>query len=242
MNNNYRKSLSRENVMYGKYGCILLEHLSDSYDYLERLKKLDKKTNSYNEFSYIKSQIELNYIEISVFSIMCVEAFFNDYIASCILDDNYYKNFDMLNIMAKFNLIVQFIFKDDSNQSKKCTAMLKELNKKRNKLVHSKSKGATYWAYHSLEELEEVESKMNFEDYYDDAINQYIKSCYQLFDDSKKAIMTVVELAKYFDSQDIDLHAFFRIFTFNKKDCINESQCSKKQIKAFELLDFKNIF
>lgn len=54
--------------------------------------------------------------------------------------------------------------------------------------------------------------------------------------------MTVVELAKYFDSQDIDLHAFFRIFTFNKKDCINESQCSKKQIKAFELLDFKNIF
>lgn len=171
MNNNYRKSLSRENVMYGKYGCILLEHLSDSYDYLERLKKLDKKTNSYNEFSYIKSQIELNYIEISVFSIMCVEAFFNDYIASCILDDNYYKNFDMLNIMAKFNLIVQFIFKDDSNQSKKCTAMLKELNKKRNKLVHSKSKDATYWAYHSLEELEEVESKMNFEDYYDDAIN-----------------------------------------------------------------------
>ena len=125
MNNNYRKSLSRENVMYGEYGCILLEHLSDSYDYLEKLKKLDKKTNSYNEYSYIKRQIELNYIEISVFSIMCVEAFLNDYIASCILDDNYYKNFDMLNILAKLNLIVQFIFKDDSDKSEKCTSKLK---------------------------------------------------------------------------------------------------------------------
>lgn len=67
MNNNYRKSLSRENVMYGVYGYILLEHLSDSYDYLEKLKKLDKKTNSYNEFSDIKNKIELNYIEIIVF-------------------------------------------------------------------------------------------------------------------------------------------------------------------------------
>lgn len=217
MNNNYRKSLSRENVMYGEYGCILLEHLSDSYDYLEKLKKLDKKTNSYDEFSYIKRQIELNYIEISVFSIMCVEAFLNDYIASRILDNNYYKNFDMLNILAKLNLIVQFIFKDDSDKSEKCASMLKGLNKKRNKLVHSKSKDATYLAYHSSEELEEVESKMNFEDYYDDTINQDIKSCYQLFDDSKKAIMTVVELAKYFDSQDIDLHAFSEYLLLIKK-------------------------
>lgn len=242
MNNNYRKSFCRENVMCGVYGRILLEHLSDSYDYLEELKKLDKKTNSYDEFSDIKNKIELNYVEIIVFSIMCVEAFLNDYIASCILDDNYYNNFDMLNVMAKFNLIVQFIFKDDSDQSEICVSMLKGLNKKRNNLVHSKSNDGTYRGYHSLEELEEIESKMNFEDCYYDTINQYIKSCYQLFDDSKKAIMTVVELAKYFDSQDIDLHAFFTIFTFNKKDCINESQCSKKQIKAFELLDFKNIF
>lgn len=75
MNNNYRKSLCRENVMCGVYGHVLLEHLSDSYDYLEELKKLDKKTNSYDEFSDIKNKIELNYVEIIVFSIMCVEAF-----------------------------------------------------------------------------------------------------------------------------------------------------------------------
>lgn len=239
MNNNYRKSLSRENVMYGEYGCILLEHLSDSYDYLEKLKKLDKKTNSYNEFSYIERQIELNYIEICAFSIMCVEAFFNDYIASCILDDNYYKKFDMLSIMAKFNLIVQFIFKDDSNQSKKCTSMLEELNKKRNKLVHSKSKDATYWGYHSLEELEENSSKENFEDYFDNTITQDIKSCFRLFDDSKQAIIAVVELAKYFDSQDVDLYALFRIFSFNENDWLNELQCNEKQLKAFEILGFK---
>lgn len=29
--------------MCGVYGHVLLEHLSDSYDYLEELKKLDKK-------------------------------------------------------------------------------------------------------------------------------------------------------------------------------------------------------
>lgn len=239
MNNNYRKSFCRENVMYGVYGSILLEHLSDSYDYLEELKKLDKKTNSYNEFSDIENKIESNYIEIIVFSIMCVEAFLNNYIASCILDDNYYKNFDMLNILAKLNLIVQFIFKDDSDKSEKCASMLKGLNKKRNNLVHSKSKDGTSIAYHSLEEMK---SEMNVEDYFDNMITQDIKSCSQLFNDSKQAIMTVVELAKYFDSQDIDLHAFFNIFSFNKMDCINESQCSKKQLKAFEILDFKNIF
>jgi len=227
--------------MYGVYGYILLEHLSDSHDYLEKLKKLDKKTNSYNEFSDIKNKIELNYIEIIVFSIMCVEAFLNDYIASCILDDNYYKNFDMLNILAKLNLIVQFIFKDDSDKSEKCASMLKGLNRKRNKLVHSKSNDAAYLGHHSLEELEEVESKMNFDDYYDNMITQDIDSCSKIFNDSKKAIITVVELAKYFDSQDIDSHALFRIFSFSKKDGINELQCNEKQLKAFEILDFKNI-
>lgn len=242
MNNNYKKSFSRENVMYGTYGRILLEHLSDSYDYLEKLKKLDKKTNSYDEFSNIQEQIESNYIEIIVFSIMCVEAFLNDYIASCILDDNYYNNFDMLNVVAKFNLIVQFIFKDNSDKSEKCASMLKGLNRNRNNLVHSKSNSAIHITYHSLEELEEMKSEMNVEDDFDNMITQDIKSCSQLFNDSKQAIMTVVELAKYFDSQDIDLHAFFSIFSFNKMDCINESQCSKKQLKAFEILDFKNIF
>lgn len=239
MNNTYRKSFCRENVMYGAYGHILLEHLSDSYDYLEKLKNLDKKTNSYNEFSDIKNKIGLNYIEIVVFSIMCVEAFLNDYIASCILDDNYYKNFDMLNILAKLNLIVQFIFKDDSDKSKKCASMLKGLNKKRNNLVHSKSNDGTYWGYHSLEELEENSFKENFEDYFDNTITQDIKSCFRLFDDSKQAIIAVVELAKYFDSQDVDLYALFRIFSFNENDWLNELQCNEKQLKAFEILGFK---
>lgn len=53
--------------MYGVYGRILLEHFSDLYDYLEKFKKLNKKTNSYDEFSNIKNQIESNYIEIIVF-------------------------------------------------------------------------------------------------------------------------------------------------------------------------------
>ena len=43
------------------------------------------------------------------------------------------------------------------------------------------------------------------------------------------------------DSQDIDLYASFKIFSFSKKDWLNESQCSKKQLKAFEILNFKNI-
>lgn len=227
--------------MYDIYGCILLEHLSDSYDYLEKLKKLDKKINSYDEFSNIENQMESNYIEIIVFSIMCVEAFLNDYIASCILDDNYYNNFDMLNVLAKFNLIVQFIFKDNSDKSEKCASMLKGLNRKRNNLVHSKSNDGTYRGYHSLEELEEMESKMNNEEFFDNILTRDIKSCFQLFNDSKQAVITVVELAKYFDSQDIDLNAIFRIFSFSKKDWLNESQCSKKQLKAFEILNFKNI-
>ena len=241
MNNSYRKSFSRENVMYGDYGHILLEHLSDSYDYLEKLKKLDRKTNSYDEFSNIKNRIELNYIEIIVFSIMCVEAFLNDYIASCILDDNYYKNFDMLNVLSKFNLIVQFIFRDDSDKSEKCASMLKGLNKKRNNLVHSKSNDASHVAYHSLEESEEMESKINLDDYLDNIITEDLKSCYSLFNESKQAIITVVELAKYFDSQDIDSHALLRIFYFSKNYEINELQCNEKQLKAFEILGLKNI-
>ena len=241
MNNSYRKSFSRENVMYGDYGHILLEHLSDSYDYLEKLKKLDRKTNSYDEFSNIKNRIELNYIEIIVFSIMCVEAFLNDYIASCILDENYYNNFDMLNVLSKFNLIVQFIFRDDSDKSEKCASMLKGLNKKRNNLVHSKSNDASHVAYHSLEESEEMESKINLDDYLDNIITEDLKSCYSLFNESKQAIITVVELAKYFDSQDIDSHALFRIFSFSKNYEINELQCNEKQLKAFEILGLKNI-
>ena len=236
MNNNY---YSRENVMYSDYGNILLEHLFDSYDYLEKLKKLDKKTNSYDEFSNIKNRIKFNYIEIIVFSIMCVEAFLNDYIASCILDENYYNNFDMLNVLSKFNLIVQFIFKDDSDKSEKCASMLKGLNKKRNNLVHSKSNDASHVAYHSLEELEEAKSEMNIDDCLDNMMTQDINSCFYLFNESKQAIITVVELAKYFDYQDIDSHALFRIFSFSENYEINELQCNEKQLKAFEILELK---
>ena len=157
------------------------------------------------------------------------------------IDDNYYKNFDMLNVLAKFNLIVQFIFKDNSDKSEKCASMLKGLNRNRNNLVHSKSNNATHIAYRSLEELEEIKPKMNDEDFFDNIIKQDKNSCFNLFNGSKQAIITVVELAKYFDSQDIDLYASFKIFSFSKKDWLNESQCSKKQLKAFEILNFKNI-
>lgn len=120
--------------------------------------------------------------------------------------------------------------------------MLKELNKKRNNLVHSKSNDGTYRGYHSLKELEENSSKENFEDYFDNRITKDIKSCFHLFDDSKQAIIAVVELAKYFDSQDVDLHALFRIFSFNENDLLNELQCNEKQLKAFEILGFKTYY
>ena len=42
--------------MYGVYGRILLEHFSDSYDYLEKFKKLTKKTlNICNKIRNLKT-------------------------------------------------------------------------------------------------------------------------------------------------------------------------------------------
>lgn len=245
MKSKYIKDTFRQNVMYNIYGKIVLEHFVDADNCIKKIKKYNTDKSNYNEFDRLENELILIHVQIVVFSSMCIEAFLNDYIASCIFDENYFKNFDMLNVLGKFQLIVQFIFKDDSNNNEKCISMLKGLNKERNDLVHSKSKSGSDIVFKSLKELEETnslkdetEEEMNWDCFYSQQISEEKIKCMSIFNNSKKAVMTIVEMAKYFDSQDKGLNAFFRIFSFVEDKKLAQLQCSEKAIKAFQLLGF----
>ena len=242
MNDRYMKDPIRENVMYGVYGRMILERLSDSYDCLEKMEGLDKETSSYDEFSNPRKRITDNYIEIVIFSLMCVEAFLNDYIASHIGDEKFFKNFDMLSVLSKLQLIIQFIFEDDSDESENLISKLRGLNKRRNELVHSKSKSGQYRGYESLEaaiEAIEETAEMDRDNGYNELVKDEIRCCREAFNDSKQAILTVFEMAKYFDHQDTEAYAVSCIFNFSKNNFFNQLQCSEAEIQAFKILNFR---
>ena len=73
---------------------------------------------------------------------MALESFFNDFAARELGDKFYFDNLDMLNPIAKIQLITKFIFGEELNTGGNLFRLVKKLFKLRNEYVHNKSKDA----------------------------------------------------------------------------------------------------
>ena len=94
------------------------------------------------DFPRIKSLLESqeeHLVKAVIFGAMCLEAFIYDYAAHN-FTDTYVKNYlDKLDVVSKWVVVVRLVTGKDFPKESKAFAGLKELIKKRNDFVHSKS-------------------------------------------------------------------------------------------------------
>ena len=153
-----------------------------------------------------------NVIICVVFSHMAIESFLNDYAAACLGDEVFYKSFDSLNILSKFQLIAMLILKSDFDKKESYWSFLLELNKLRNSYAHNKSERS---------DKEYTASDVAF-----------LKGIYEEFGNlmpplvdgtdfratlrlALNALKAVRDVAKYFDTYDNQCCAIKRLFGTN---------------------------
>lgn len=151
-----------------------------------------------------------------VFSSMCLESFFNNYLAACLGDGLYYKNFDSLNEIQKLELICSFIFGYPLDKSLAIYCYLSETNKLRNDLVHNKSISFDFNRYIADAHMsdnppnEENQDKL-LEEMFSRRLVEYandIKAAH-------KAIKLIGMIACFFDENDPNVHAKSHLFVFS---------------------------
>lgn len=170
-----------------------------------------KKQNFDIELYKYEEDLFKNCVATVVFSTMTLEAFFNDYAASCLGDSEFYGSFDKLNLKAKFELIAKFILKTEYDKSQAYYSHLHTLIKTRNEYIHSKSSIVEIQTY-SFEEITRI--KENFEaDIEMMAIPSLDKSeIISDFNKAKNAIKAIRDIAYFFDENDANANVLAKLF------------------------------
>ncbi len=163
-----------------------------------------------------------------VFAQMAIESFFNDYAATCLGDDEFYDNFDKLDILGKFQLITKFILKDNLDKGCEPYNSLKSLIKLRNSYIHNKSveyKSANINNSIDDDEINDIPLDVMYK--------SELKSYKNMLQVAETAIKAIAKVTKYFDARDEHVSAKFNFFGFISNPIglnINDIQ---KEIKNF---------
>lgn len=125
------KSSTYYSIVYKEFINNLNDIEKSDFNDIEQLQQ--KKRALYDDFHVI-----------TVFSVMTIETFVNDYLAVCLTDDFYYSNLDKLNLLQKIEILFSLVWKIPIDKSKSLYKNLKEIIKKRNQFVHTKSHNFDY--------------------------------------------------------------------------------------------------
>lgn len=196
----------RQNSMAGVYSDIAIDAYYNARELHQKIIMSNYNCENMSDFSSMEKQV----IITVVFSAMCIEAFFNDYAASCLGDKEFYKNFDKLSTISKFQLIVKFILKTEIDKSKAYYSRLKQLVRNRDNYVHSKSLYADLPKI-SQEDCAEYEEYINVSE--DTIIDFFWEKEYvdNILKEALDALKTIRDIAKFFDSHDSEVNAFSRL-------------------------------
>lgn len=196
MAKSYPESYSRYNGDYLHYADIAMKH------YLLAKKEYNcfEKELYLLPIEYSCDDFESNCIITVVFATMAIESFLNDYAAACLGDSNFYDSFDRLDLLAKFQLVAKCILEKEFEKSRLYYSSLKELIKSRNLFVHNKSIAMDYDKLASKAVLKTIEDKQQIEG----KVKPLFKEC-------ENAIKAIVEVARYFEENDENSHAYLRL-------------------------------
>lgn len=197
----------RLNCFAGMYCEIALESYYNAMISYGRIKDAEYSWDAWSEYYAMEKSI----ISTIIFSAMCIEAFFNDYAATCLGDSDFYDNFDKLAVLDKFELIARFILKSKVERSKSYYSRLKSLIKNRNLYIHNKSKNVDIkeCTLEELQAFEEASPICEFECEQPKLNSAEIKNDMRIALD---ALKTIHEVAVYFDERDENIFATTRIF------------------------------
>ena len=228
---------------YGRVFCYASTYAKISIDNYCRAKELynsivEANYDSLNLDEGIRCKFFDHVIVSVVFSAMAIEAFINDYAASCIGDDLYYQNFDHLSVIGKLQLISSFILKTEFDRTSSCYSYVKEIFSARDKFVHSKSQSAyAFFKKNNLsffEESEECEYEFDPDDWRimdKNELNEEFKLC-------KTAIKAMRNITSYFDGIDSNCYAYFRLLGFGS--ITEQEEDIKTVIADFSITDINN--
>lgn len=198
----------RENAFAGLYCKIAMENYYRAtlfYKEIEDANFCIDKSEEENEFNKL-------IIGTIVFSAMCLEAFFNDYIAAVLGDEEYYNVYDSLTPRNKFCLIVTFIFRTKLDKRGACYGGITNLFKLRNNYVHNKSSRMKFQGY-TAKELEEImKLAQESEEWAEDPPKLNKDEIVQDMRQALEALKTIQNVAQYFDEHDSSCYAMIRLF------------------------------
>lgn len=126
---------ARMNNFSGIYCKIAMESYYRATNFYKEIRAADYSWDKCAE----KDEFQKMVISTIVFSVMCLESFFNDYLAAVLGDDRYYNTYDGLTPQNKFCFISEFLFRIPVDKSQECYGGIKNLVQYRNNYIHNKS-------------------------------------------------------------------------------------------------------
>lgn len=189
-----------------KYSDIANKCFYKSKRLFDELKAHDYEYCSECEIALLR--LHENAMITTVFSSMAIEAFLNDYAATCLGDDLFYESFDKLSVIGKLELIVNFILHTSIDKSKAYYCYLKKLNQNRNTLVHSKS----FQLNDSNNENAEIE--FDEDSFFHNQKKDNEETSKAFYRNAKDALRTMKEIAILFGKHDSNSPALFVFFPF----------------------------
>lgn len=188
-----------------------MQHYFDAVQYCEELKRLKFEC----EDSMVARGELCKCVVVTVtFAAMAIEAFLNHYAASQWGDKFFYRNFDNLSPLSKLQMISKFIFHNDIDKSGQLYTLMKELIKKRNFYIHSKSTEAAGFGM-THDEMEEYEEFLDSDEGAEQLVRDYqidIGECEQDLQVAYNALQSIREVGKYFDVHDKSILATAQFF------------------------------
>lgn len=198
---------ARENDFSGIYCKMAMKSYYHASDFYKKIQHANFSLDSWDE----KNELDKCVIATVVFSAMCLEAFFNDYIAAVLGDSSAHSIYDKLSPDGKFYLIVDFIFREQVDKSQSCYGGIKTLFRLRNDYVHNKSKEVKGCSY-TAQEISELEEMLHDPQ---NILEPPLLDKTEIDNDMRnalEALKTIRNVARYFDEHDSSCWAMIRLF------------------------------
>ena len=199
----------RENNFSGMYCKLAMESYCRAEEYYKEISEANFSMEKSDEETEFSKQV----VSTVVFSAMCLESFFNNYLAACLGDKNFYETYDNLSPVSKLCLITDLLFRIKIDKSKSYYAGIKNLFYLRNRYVHNKSKHAASYGFYTEEEIAVIEELRNAPDNIPGDIPHLNKKEIQKdLKDAYESLKAIRDVAKFFDENDANCFAMVQLF------------------------------
>ena len=190
--------------------------LESYYNYESIYQQLLKSTDFEDDYLKVMDKLDKNFINCIVYSQMCIESLLNYYILLYLDKETSEEIFDKLNIKQKLIFISKVLFNKKINKGTLLFDSVGILVKKRNELVHNKTK---YMKYSD-------EPEYNLED-----LKQDISEKFKII---RKAIIAIIQTATFLEDNKHENYMLEMLFLCDAEK-LEEQKYREMAVKDFKI-------